>query len=338
MPVTPPRPPAFRGVAVSPRQMAEFTNAVQALAERQRLGIPVVFKDNARNHYETDPRFGISAGAGAFTEFPKEAGIAAAALGLGSMAPVEALTAVMGAEWRAIGLRGMYGYSADLATEPRWYRVHETFTEDADLDARIMRALVDGPAGRAGESVDVGRAHHQAFSRRRTAGAGAGPALLVRQAPGLPGRPLRRSHEAVHRRHRRRRVVGDAVLRRPGERDAPGRAVRGDRVRVLARDRHRPAAHAARLHGLRQLRHRHHQRPRLGPRAADDPGARRRRHQRRHRRAVRVQHERHHHRPRQGRSRVAGPRRRGRRAPAHRTVPARAVRGSLRRRREGGAT
>jgi beta-glucosidase len=43
-------PPAFRGVAVSPRQMAEFTNAVQALAESQRLGIPVVFKDNARNH------------------------------------------------------------------------------------------------------------------------------------------------------------------------------------------------------------------------------------------------------------------------------------------------
>ena len=80
-PATAPRRPAFRGVAVSPRQMAEFTNAVQALAERQRLGIPVVFKDNARNHYETDPRFGISAGAGAFTEFPKEAGIAAAALG-----------------------------------------------------------------------------------------------------------------------------------------------------------------------------------------------------------------------------------------------------------------
>jgi beta-glucosidase len=149
-------PAAFRGVAVSPRQMAEFTNAVQALAERQRLGIPVVFKDNARNHYETDPRFGISAGAGAFTEFPKEAGIAAAALGLGSMAPVEALTAVMGAEWRAIGLRGMYGYSADLATEPRWYRVHETFTEDADLDARIMRALVTGlQGGRVSPSTSV---------------------------------------------------------------------------------------------------------------------------------------------------------------------------------------
>lgn len=143
----PAAPAGFRGVAVSPRQMAEFTNAVQALAERQRLGIPVLFKDNARNHYETDPRFGIAAGAGAFTEFPKEAGIAAAVLGTGSLAPVEALTGVMGAEWRAVGLRGMYGYVADLATEPRWYRVHETFTEDADLAARIMRALVRGLQG-----------------------------------------------------------------------------------------------------------------------------------------------------------------------------------------------
>ena len=140
-------PPAFRGLAVSPAQMAAFTNAVQALAERQRLGIPVLFKDNARNHYETDPRFGISSGAGAFTEFPKEAGIAAAALGVGSMAPVQALTGVMGEEWRAIGLRGMYGYTADLATEPRWYRLNETFTENADLDARIMRALVGGLQG-----------------------------------------------------------------------------------------------------------------------------------------------------------------------------------------------
>jgi beta-glucosidase len=139
--------PGRGGFVVTPRQIAGFTNAVQALAESQRLGIPVLFKDNARNHYETDPRFGISAGAGAFTEFPKEAGIAAAALGAGDMSPLKALAEVMGQEWRAIGLRGMYGYTADLATEPRWYRVHETFTEDADLDAQIMKALVVGLQG-----------------------------------------------------------------------------------------------------------------------------------------------------------------------------------------------
>jgi beta-glucosidase len=139
--------PGRSGFVVTPRQMAEFTNVVQALAESQRLGIPVLFKDNARNHYDTDPRFGISSGAGAFTEFPKEAGVAAAALGAGDMWPVKALAEVMSREWRAIGLRGMYGYTADLATEPRWYRVQETFTEDADLNAEIMKALVLGLQG-----------------------------------------------------------------------------------------------------------------------------------------------------------------------------------------------
>ncbi|MFS2214114.1 glycoside hydrolase family 3 protein [Telluria sp. Tellsp104] len=139
--------PGRGGFAVTPRQLAEFHNAVQALAEAEPLGIPVLFKDNQRNHYNNDPRFGISAGAGAFTEFPREAGIAAAALGTHDMSPVKALTDVMGAEFRAVGLRGVYGYMADLATEPRWHRVSETFTENADLDADIMRALVLGLQG-----------------------------------------------------------------------------------------------------------------------------------------------------------------------------------------------
>ncbi|RZA34975.1 MAG: glycoside hydrolase family 3 protein [Lysobacteraceae bacterium] len=135
------------GFTVTPRQLAEFHNSVQALAEAEPLGIPVLFKDNQRNHYNNDPRFGISGGAGAFTEFPREAGIAAAALGTGDMAPVRALTDVMGAEFRAVGLRGVYGYMADLATEPRWYRISEAFTENADLNADIMRALVGGLQG-----------------------------------------------------------------------------------------------------------------------------------------------------------------------------------------------
>jgi beta-glucosidase len=135
------------GFVVTPRQLAEFHNAVQALAEAEPLGIPVLFKDNQRNHYNNDPRFGISAGAGAFTEFPREAGIAAAALGTGDMSPVKALASVMGEEFRAVGLRGVYGYMADLATEPRWHRVSEAFTENADLNADIMRELVLGLQG-----------------------------------------------------------------------------------------------------------------------------------------------------------------------------------------------
>ncbi|MBB6056004.1 glycoside hydrolase family 3 protein [Tolumonas osonensis] len=130
------------GDPVTPQQMATFTNTIQELSEATRLGIPALFKSNARNHYEKDARVGINEAAGAFTEFPKEAGLAAAALGENNMSVIEDFAKVMGDEWKAIGLRGMYGYMADLSTEPRWYRVHETFTEDADLNADIMKTLV----------------------------------------------------------------------------------------------------------------------------------------------------------------------------------------------------
>ena len=145
------------GYVVTPQQLASYTNSLQAVAEGTSLGIPLVFKDNARNHVETDPRQGISAGAGAFTQFPKEAGLAAAALGeqflkegkatTGDMSVINTFTQVMGPEYNAVGLRGLYGYMADLLTEPRWYRAHEVFTEDADLNANIMKSLVEGLQG-----------------------------------------------------------------------------------------------------------------------------------------------------------------------------------------------
>ncbi|NMR18662.1 glycoside hydrolase family 3 N-terminal domain-containing protein [Cellulomonas fimi] len=138
--------------SVTPAEAASFMNEVQELAEGTRLGIPALFKSNARNHIDPDAREGINESAGAMTAFPKEAGIAAAALGeqastageatTGDMSVVEDFAEVMGDEWRSIGLRGMYGYMADLSTEPRWYRTHETFTENADLNANIMRTLV----------------------------------------------------------------------------------------------------------------------------------------------------------------------------------------------------
>ncbi|WP_151638938.1 glycoside hydrolase family 3 protein [Noviherbaspirillum aerium] len=135
------------GQPVTPEDAAKFMNSVQALREATRLGIPALFKSNARNHYEKDARVGINEAAGAFTEFPKEGGLAAAALGTGDMSVIKEFSQVMAEEWKSIGLRGMYGYMADLATEPRWYRVHETFTEDADLNANIMKTLVENLQG-----------------------------------------------------------------------------------------------------------------------------------------------------------------------------------------------
>ena len=155
------------GTSLTPEEAAKYTNSVQELGEATRLGIPMLFKSNARNHIDPNARAGINESAGAFSAFPKEAGIAAAALGEealrtgeaptdGDMSVVEDFAGVMGEEWASIGLRGMYGYMADLSTEPRWYRAHETFSEDADLTSNIMSSLVEnlqGPVGDEGVSL-----------------------------------------------------------------------------------------------------------------------------------------------------------------------------------------
>lgn len=161
--------PGFRSKnVITPGQAANYINAVQELSETTAHGIPALFKSNARNHIAPDARAGINNQAGAFSSFPKEAGIAAAALGVqakngaaavdGDMSVVQDFAAVMGEEWRSIGLRGMYGYMADLSTEPRWYRTHETFTEDADLAANIMATLVttlQGPRDGDGSALSA---------------------------------------------------------------------------------------------------------------------------------------------------------------------------------------
>ncbi|MEO8623545.1 MAG: glycoside hydrolase family 3 N-terminal domain-containing protein, partial [bacterium] len=132
------------GASVTPLQAAQFTNLVQERAEGTRLGIPVVFKSNARNHIERDARAGISVTTGAFSEWPKEPGLAATR----DTALIGEFGRIMAREWSSIGLRGMYGYMADLSTEPRWFRVHETFTEDAGLASTIISTLVRNIQGR----------------------------------------------------------------------------------------------------------------------------------------------------------------------------------------------
>jgi beta-glucosidase len=106
------------------------------MAEGTRLGIPLVFKDNARNHVETDPRQGI--GAGCRCLHPVSQGSRAGRSGAlgeqflkegkattGDMSVIKTFTEVMAQEYNAVGLRAAYTYMADLLTEPRWYRAHE---------------------------------------------------------------------------------------------------------------------------------------------------------------------------------------------------------------------
>ncbi|SIN82615.1 glycoside hydrolase family 3 protein [Algoriphagus halophilus] len=133
----------FAGVQISPFDAAQFMNAIQELSEHTRLGIPAMFKSNARNHMDYDSRAGINVESGSFSSWPKESGLAATR----DLELIADFAKIMAEEWKAIGLRGMYGYMADLSTEPRWYRVHETFTEDSELASDILSVLIKNLQG-----------------------------------------------------------------------------------------------------------------------------------------------------------------------------------------------
>ncbi|MFC2949429.1 glycoside hydrolase family 3 N-terminal domain-containing protein [Virgibacillus sediminis] len=50
-------------------------------------------------------------------------------------------------EWRATGMHKIYGYMADVLTEPRWTRTDGTFSEKAELAADMTRSIVEGFQG-----------------------------------------------------------------------------------------------------------------------------------------------------------------------------------------------
>ena len=134
----------FFGAQVTPYETAQFTNAVQELCESTRLGIPALFKSNPRNHLEEGWMGGLDASVGAFSAWPKEAGLAATR----DMDLLGEFARTVAREWVAVGIRGMYGYCLDLSTEPRWFRITETFTEDAGLASEIATVLVEGIQGK----------------------------------------------------------------------------------------------------------------------------------------------------------------------------------------------
>lgn len=140
---TPAQGSSRSGPDITPSAAVQFMNQTQATAEATRLGIPILFKSNARNHVTHDARYGINNAAGAFSAWPKEAGLAATR----DMELIKEFAQTMRSEWSAIGLRGMYGYMADLSTEPRWFRVHETFTEDSNLMSDIVSTLIKNLQG-----------------------------------------------------------------------------------------------------------------------------------------------------------------------------------------------
>ncbi|MBS1812818.1 MAG: glycoside hydrolase family 3 C-terminal domain-containing protein [Acidobacteria bacterium] len=125
------------------RTMATWLNGVQQIAEGSRLGIPVIFVTNPRNQYGTQNVFGIQEAGSAFSQWPGPLGLAATR----DIALIEDFARIAAQEYVAVGLRGAYHPTVDVATEPRWNRFRETFGEDAKLTTDIVTALVRGFQG-----------------------------------------------------------------------------------------------------------------------------------------------------------------------------------------------
>ena len=128
--------PSDAGEGLEARQMAELTNAIQRFfISSSRLGIPVMFHEECLH--------GHAAKEG--TSFPQPIGLGA------TFDPdlVEQLYAMTAAEARARGTHQALTPVVDVAREPRWGRVEETFGEDPYLVARMGVAAVRGFQGDA---------------------------------------------------------------------------------------------------------------------------------------------------------------------------------------------
>jgi beta-glucosidase len=118
------------------RAMAELTNAIQRFfIENSRLGIPVIFHEECLH--------GHAAVGG--TSFPQPIALA------GTFNPelVEALFTMTAAEARLRGTHQALTPVVDVAREPRWGRVEETYGEDPYLVSRMGIAAVRGFQGDA---------------------------------------------------------------------------------------------------------------------------------------------------------------------------------------------
>jgi len=128
--------PSDAGGGKSPRATAELTNAIQRFfVEKSRLGIPVMYHEECLHGHA----------AMGSTSFPQPIGLAATF----NPALVQQLYAMTAEEARVRGTHQALTPVVDVARDPRWGRVEETFGEDPYLVAQLGMAAVRGFQGDA---------------------------------------------------------------------------------------------------------------------------------------------------------------------------------------------
>jgi len=116
------------------RETVAFTNAVQRWAvDDTRLGIPVLFHEEGLHGYQTQDA----------TNFPQAIGLASA----WDRDLVRRVNEVIAREIRARGVSTVLSPVVDVARDPRWGRIEETFGEDPYLVGELGVAAVFGLQG-----------------------------------------------------------------------------------------------------------------------------------------------------------------------------------------------
>jgi beta-glucosidase len=129
----------------TPAALARQANALQAIAEEGRLGIPCLLSSDPRSHFGHS--LGVSVAASGFTQWPDAAGFGA----IGDVELVHAFANCVRQEYRAVGIRMALSPMADLALQPRWHRGNGCFGSQPEAVGRLVNAYVRGmQAGSAG--------------------------------------------------------------------------------------------------------------------------------------------------------------------------------------------
>jgi beta-glucosidase len=132
-----------------------YANAIQKfLIEKTRLGIPTLLHEEALH--------GFVAPAG--TSFPQALGLAA------TFDPglIEQLFTVAARQARARGVQHVLAPVLDVARDPRWGRIEETYGEDPYLVTRLGVAAIQGFQGRRAPSAAVDAQHVLATAKHFT--------------------------------------------------------------------------------------------------------------------------------------------------------------------------
>ena len=126
--------PSDAGGGKNARQMAELTNTIQKFfIDESRLGIPVIFHEEClHGHSAMDA-----------TSFPQPIGLG----GTFDTDLVRRIFTITAAEARSRGTHQALTPVVDVARDPRWGRVEETYGEDPYLVAQMGIAAVQGFQG-----------------------------------------------------------------------------------------------------------------------------------------------------------------------------------------------